>query len=134
MTGFKSYYFLIIRTKHSGYGSNVVRARVAPPLAHRRPSLNFYLYHCCFFELDLLEARELLEIENDVSHDATKKELADVVYTVVAAALGVLCGGLSNEKLGHHERKTTIMIFRFLLLENTADGRGTHSGGETEVR
>ena len=51
-------------------------------------------------------AGALLELEKDFRLDATKKELV-VSVTVVAAALGALSGGPSNEKLG---RKPTIMI------------------------
>ena len=48
----------------------------------------------------------LLELERDFTLDVTKKELI-VSVTVVGAALGALCGGPVNEKLG---RKPTIMM------------------------
>ena len=51
-------------------------------------------------------AGALLELEKDFKLDATKKELV-VSVTVVAAAVGAVFGGPSNEKLG---RKPTIMI------------------------
>ena len=51
-------------------------------------------------------AGALLELEKDFTLDVTKKELI-VSVTVVGAALGALCGGPVNEKLG---RKPTIMI------------------------
>ena len=51
-------------------------------------------------------AGALLELEKDFTLDVTKKELIMSV-TVVRAALGALCGGPVNEKLG---RKPTIMI------------------------
>lgn len=74
-------------------------------------------------------AGALLELEKDFRLDATKKELV-VSVTVVAAALGALCGGPSNEKLG---RKPTIMIASMtfavgaLLMGVAPTGGGTES-------
>ena len=74
-------------------------------------------------------AGALLELEKDFKLDATKKELV-VSVTVVAAALGALCGGPSNEKIG---RKPTIMIASVtfavgaLLMGVAPTGGGTES-------
>lgn len=74
-------------------------------------------------------AGALLELEKDFKLDATKKELV-VSVTVVAAALGALCGGPSNEKIG---RKPTIMIASMtfavgaLLMGVAPTGGGTES-------
>lgn len=74
-------------------------------------------------------AGALLELEKDFRLDATKKELV-VSVTIVAAALGALCGGPANEKLG---RKPTIMIASMtfavgaLLMGVAPTGGGTES-------
>lgn len=74
-------------------------------------------------------AGALLELEKDFRLDATKKELV-VSVTIVAAALGALCGGPFNEKLG---RKPTIMIASMtfavgaLLMGVAPTGGGTES-------
>lgn len=76
-------------------------------------------------------AGALLELEKDFKLDATKKELV-VSVTVIAAALGALCGGPFNEKLG---RKPTIMVASMtfavgaLLMGIAPSGSGTESWG-----
>ena len=73
-------------------------------------------------------AGALLELEKDFKLDATKKELV-VSVTVVAAALGALCGGPSNEKLG---RKPTIMIASMTFAVGAVLMGVAPTGGRTE--
>ena len=73
-------------------------------------------------------AGALLELEKDFRLDATKKELV-VSVTVVAAAIGALCGGPSNEKLG---RKPTIMIASMTFAVGAVLMGAAPTGGGTE--
>ena len=73
-------------------------------------------------------AGALLELEKDFKLDATKKELV-VSVTVVAAAIGALCGGPSNEKLG---RKPTIMIASMTFAVGAVLMGVAPTGGGTE--
>lgn len=104
----------------------------------RRPRTPLFVYVISFFSIiggflfgydTGVIAGALLELEKDFQLDATKKELI-VSVTVVAAALGALCGGPSNEKIG---RKPTIMIASMtfvvgaLLMGVAPTGGGTES-------
>ena len=73
-------------------------------------------------------AGALLELEKDFRLDATKKELV-VSMTVVAAAVGALCGAPSNEKLG---RKPTIMIASMTFAVGAVLMGVAPTGGGTE--
>ena len=103
----------------------------------RRPPTPLFVYVISFFSIiggflfgydTGVIAGALLELEKDFKLDATKKELV-VSVTVVAAALGALCGGPSNEKIG---RKPTIMIASVTFAVGALLMGVAPSGGGTE--